>query len=155
MEAGPPAVNPRRAGGQGSPGNNAIVLAVSRDPLMDVLYHHGIGRFLRRGLVPAAGLDPQTALLARQLELGQPAIMECVAPMRARQRWREMTVEAGHRFTAVECICTDRAVHRARLNSAGPIPADAHQDGARPPRQCAATSKTQTRTSPPMPSGRG
>jgi hypothetical protein len=56
-----------------------------------------------------------TVLLARQLELGQPAIMESVAPMQARQRWREMTVEAGHRFTAVECICTDRAVHRARF----------------------------------------
>jgi len=53
--------------------------------------------------------------LARQLELRQPAIVECVAPRAARQRWRAMTARAGHRFTLVECVCTDRAVHRARF----------------------------------------
>jgi hypothetical protein len=53
--------------------------------------------------------------LARQLDLGQRTIVEMHRPMPVRQRWRQMTTEAGHRFIAVECFCTDRAGHRARF----------------------------------------
>jgi hypothetical protein len=51
----------------------------SRDPIMAVLYRRR-WPLLGRGSVPAMGLELQTVLLARQLELGQPAILECVAP---------------------------------------------------------------------------
>jgi predicted kinase len=86
----------------------------SRDPIMAVQFR-GPCRLLGRGRVPAIGLAVQTVLLARQLELGQPAILECAAPRPARQRWRAMTAAAGHRFILVECVCTDPAVHRARF----------------------------------------
>jgi hypothetical protein len=76
----------------------------SRDPIMVVLRGRGPWRRLPGpGTVPATGLELQTVLLARQLELGQPAIFECVAPRAARQRWRAITARAGHRFTLVEC----------------------------------------------------
>lgn len=65
--------------------------------------------------VPAAGLRLQTALLARQLELGQSAILECVAPLAARQQWRQMCAAAGARFVSVECTCPDPGEHRARV----------------------------------------
>ncbi len=55
----------------------------SRDPLMAVLAG---GKLLwlrpQRRWVPGTGLELQTVLLARQLELGQLAILECVTPLR-------------------------------------------------------------------------
>lgn len=99
----------------------------SRDPIMEVLQSRrrlpGQGwrpldrarRRLDRSWVPATGLEIQTALLTRQLKLGQPAVLECVAPVAVRQRWRQMSAEAGHAFLSIECVCSDPAVHRARF----------------------------------------
>jgi predicted kinase len=86
----------------------------SRDPLMRVL----TGRLPRRAL-PAAGLELQTALLARQLELGQSCVLECVMPSSVRTLWRGMVATAGDRFVSVECVCSDPAVHRARFEQRG------------------------------------
>jgi predicted kinase len=88
----------------------------SRDPLMAALLPPRAPRLVRRASwVPAAGLRLQTALLARQLELGQPAILECVAPLAARQEFRRLSVSAGCRFISVECTCSDADEHRARV----------------------------------------
>jgi predicted kinase len=87
----------------------------SRDPLMLALQAGGRPWAARRRWVPAAGLRLQTALLARQLELGQSAILECIAPPAARQEWRRISAAAGGRFLSVECTCTDADVHRARF----------------------------------------
>jgi predicted kinase len=98
-------------------GTALAIPVFSRDPLMQALRRPGRpGLAGRRGRwVPAAGLRLQTALLARQLELGQSAILECVAPPAARQQWRRMTLAAGCRFVLVECICQNPAEHRARF----------------------------------------
>jgi predicted kinase len=88
----------------------------SRDPLMAVLSGDRLRwRLLLGDWVPTTGLRLQTALLARQLELGQSAVLECVTPPAMHRRWREMTVHAGHRFVSVECVCSDPAEHRARF----------------------------------------
>jgi uncharacterized protein YjeT (DUF2065 family) len=92
----------------------------SRDPLMAALLPGRAPRMVRRlarhaPWLPAAGLRLQTALLARQLELSQPAILECVAPLTARQQWRRMCAAAGCRFVSVECTCSDPVEHRARV----------------------------------------
>jgi predicted kinase len=93
----------------------------SRDPLMQALHRAGRPWPRRRGRwVPAAGLRLQTALLARQLDLGQSAILECIAPPDARQQWRRMSVAAGSRFVSVECVCTDAGEHRARFERRHP-----------------------------------
>jgi len=91
----------------------------SRDPIMAVQFR-GPCRLLGRGRVPAIGLAVQTVLLARQLELGQPAILECAAPRPARQRWRAMTAAAGHRFILVECVCVYRSGGAPRPLRAAP-----------------------------------
>lgn len=83
----------------------------SRDPLMQVL-----ARRLPRRAVPEVGLELQTALLARQLELGQSCVLECVMPSSARARWLRMAVAARGHFVSVECVCSDPAVHRARFD---------------------------------------
>jgi predicted kinase len=88
----------------------------SRDPLMAVLFDGRLGwPRLLGDWVPATGLQIQTVLLTRQLELGQSAVLECVTPPAVRQRWREMTAQAGHQFVSVECVCSDAAEHRARF----------------------------------------
>jgi predicted kinase len=91
----------------------------SRDPLMEALLPSRAPRVVRRlawraSWAPAAGLRLQTALLARQLELGQSAILECVVPLAARRQWRQMCADAKCRFVSVECTCSDPAEHRNR-----------------------------------------
>jgi predicted kinase len=57
-----------------------------------------------------------TTLALRQLSLGQSAILD--HPSEAvsdRERWRGLAERAGAEFVAVHCVCTDPAVHRARL----------------------------------------
>jgi predicted kinase len=98
-------------------GDALAIPVFSRDPLMAALAA-GHPRFVRRclgGRTARAGLRLQTALLARQLQLGQSAILECVAPVSARADWRRLTAAAGGRYVAVECACSDQAMHRNRL----------------------------------------
>ena len=88
----------------------------SRDPLMRALQASLPWPVTRHGpWVPATGLGLQTALLARQLELGQSAILECIAPLAVRQEWRRMCLDSGCRFVSVECTCPDADAHRARF----------------------------------------
>jgi len=96
-------------------GTTLAIPVFSRDPLMRALHRAGRPWPARGRWVPAAGLRLQTVLLARQLELGQSAILECIAPRAAREEWRHMAVTAGGRFVSVECTCTDADEHRARF----------------------------------------
>ncbi|HKN98335.1 MAG TPA: AAA family ATPase [Pseudonocardiaceae bacterium] len=92
-------------------GSSLAVPVFSRDPLLAVLTRYGLsGRDLA-----TAGLDLQTALLARQLELGQSCVLECVLPNTTREQWRRMIAAAGSRMIAVECVCSDPEEHRARF----------------------------------------
>jgi hypothetical protein len=89
----------------------------SRDPLVDAqlaAYPRWVRRCLR-GRAARAGLRTQTRLLTRQLELSRSSIPECVAPAAARAEWRRLTLAAGGRYVAVECVCSATSVHRARV----------------------------------------
>jgi predicted kinase len=99
-------------------GRDLGVPVFSRDPLMAVLLRSDMAR----AKVPAVGLELQTALLTRQLELGQSCVLECVMPSAVRDVWRRMTEAAHGRFVSVECVCSDPATHRARF--------ERRQDGA-------------------------
>jgi hypothetical protein len=96
-------------------GTALAIPVFSRDPLMQALQAGLPGPLRPVRWVPAAGLRLQTALLARQLELGQQAILECIAPLAARQEWRRMSLAAGCRFVSVECTCSDAGEHRTRF----------------------------------------
>jgi predicted kinase len=55
------------------------------------------------------------SLIARQLILGQSAIVDCVAPDVVLTEWRELAEEHEASFLAVECVCTDEVLHRSRI----------------------------------------
>ncbi len=77
---------------------------------------------LNAGLTPAdrlgyAGYDLLTMLARQQLGLEQSAILDSVASFaRIRRQWRELAGEFDAQWRVVECVCSDEAVHRERLN---------------------------------------
>ena len=63
-----------------------------------------------------AGYELLTTLAQRQLQLGQSVILDSVASIEAvRTRWRELATTYQARWRVIECVCSDEAVHRARL----------------------------------------
>jgi predicted kinase len=59
-----------------------------------------------------------TTLAFRQLALGQSAILDFPAEdLATRTRWRTLASAAGAEFLVVVCVCSDRELHRARLES--------------------------------------
>jgi len=62
------------------------------------------------------GSELLTTLAFRQLELGQSAILDFPAEdLVTRTRWRTLARTAGAEFRVVVCACSDRKLHRARL----------------------------------------
>jgi len=76
---------------------------------------------LQSGHVPrdqlsSVGYPLLTALARRQLALGQSAILDSVVgPPRVRTLWRALAEEFGAAWRVVECICSDPALHRLRI----------------------------------------
>ena len=62
------------------------------------------------------GTELITTLAVRQLALGQSAILDHPGEdLAARARWSSLARRADAEFVAVHCVCSDPAVHRARL----------------------------------------
>lgn len=56
------------------------------------------------------------ALASEQLGLGLSVIVDAVNPVEAaREMWRALAREQGARLVIIECICSDRQLHRARI----------------------------------------
>jgi len=79
---------------------------------------------LSNGLVPTitekplgfASYDLLTTLAERQLMLGQSVILDSVASTETiRDAWRQITKQYGADWRVIECVCSDQAMHRARL----------------------------------------
>ena len=85
----------------------------AKDWLEAALWRSGIDRAQGSG---TAGYELLGSLAAGQLRLGQSAILDSVAGFeRLRQAWRALADESLAQFRAVECICSDEALHRSRL----------------------------------------
>jgi predicted kinase len=57
-----------------------------------------------------------TATIARQVQLGLDVIVDATGHSRqVRQRWRAATQSLGGVFVGVECVCSDEAVQRSRV----------------------------------------
>ncbi|WP_033443028.1 AAA family ATPase [Saccharothrix sp. NRRL B-16314] len=57
-----------------------------------------------------------TASIARQVQLGLDVIVDATGHRReVRQRWRSVTEHLGGVFVGVECVCSDEAVQRGRV----------------------------------------
>ena len=62
------------------------------------------------------GAEMLTTLAFRQLELGQSAILDFPAEdLATRARWRSLARTAGAGFRVIVCTCSDRKLHRIRL----------------------------------------
>jgi predicted kinase len=62
------------------------------------------------------GAELLTTLAFRQLELGQSAILDFPAEdLATRTRWQSLAHAAGAEFRVIVCACSDRDLHRARL----------------------------------------
>jgi predicted kinase len=55
------------------------------------------------------------SLIRRQLILGQPAIIDGVVPDETLTQWRTEVEQSGGRLLVIECVCTDEALHRSRV----------------------------------------
>ncbi|MEK7324551.1 MAG: AAA family ATPase [Chloroflexota bacterium] len=65
----------------------------------------------------SVGYELLTMLAERQLRLSQPAILDSVATFeRIREQWRSLAARYNASFRAIECVCSDEALHRARLD---------------------------------------
>lgn len=86
----------------------------SRDRIAGVLVKSGL---LRDDANPNDAAHDVMALLAeRQFHLGQSAIFDGVVGTEARQaRWRRLAADSGAALQVVQCVCSDGALHRARI----------------------------------------
>ena len=55
------------------------------------------------------------SLIVRQCLLGQSVIVDCLVPDEVLDRWGVTAAEHGHRYRVVECVLSDRTLHRSRL----------------------------------------
>lgn len=87
---------------------------VSKDLIEATLWRSGIGAEAGSGW---AAYELMTTLAEGQMRLGQSAVLDSVATYeRIRARWRALAAEAGASFQVVECVCSDDALHRTRLD---------------------------------------
>jgi predicted kinase len=91
----------------------------SRDPFMQSLLRHGLplAGLPEQGIpgVPALGYAMQTVLLEQQLVLGSSVVLECIMTEDILDTWMAIGRSHGANTVAVECICSDRELHRERV----------------------------------------
>lgn len=85
----------------------------SKDVIEATLWRSGIGREANSGF---AAYELLTALAEQQLCRGQSCVLDSVATFeRLRARWRTLASEHDAAFGVVECVCSNEALHRRRL----------------------------------------
>lgn len=111
----------------GLPGTGKSVLAesVGRELNIPVFAKDWLeATLLRCELVPtneekplgSAGYQLLTILAERQLMLGQSVILDSVAStVSIRSSWKQLAVKHDADWLVIECICSDKNVHRVRL----------------------------------------
>jgi predicted kinase len=88
----------------------------AKDWLEAALLRSGLGAGREGERTGYAAYELLITLAGRQLALGQSAILDSVASVEnVRRQWRELAAEHGARWRVIECICSDPALHRARL----------------------------------------
>lgn len=119
-------VPPRLVIFSGAPGTGKTTLAeyaaeslgaplFSKDELEATLWRSSIRRDANSGW---AAYELLTTLAARQLRLGQSAILDSVATLeRIRAPWRALAAEFSVPLRIVEATCSDGALHRVRLKA--------------------------------------
>jgi len=106
-------------------GKSALAEAVGRELGIPVFAKDWLeATVLRSKLIPAetekqlgsVGYDLLTVLAERQLSLGQSVILDSVASTASiRNIWSALGRKYSAGWFVIECVCSDIAVHRARL----------------------------------------
>jgi len=87
---------------------------LTKDIFEAALWRSGITRESGAGW---ATYEQLGSVAESQLRLGMPVVIDSVAPNeRIRSTWRDVASRTGARFLAIECVCSDESVHRARLD---------------------------------------
>ena len=68
-------------------------------------------------LVGPTVIELQSVLLERQLALGVGAILELSVDRAQRERWRAIAAHFDAPYFGIECVCSDRALHRQRFDA--------------------------------------
>ena len=91
--------------------------AFNGDWLMGALKpaHAALGTLQRSDYV-AAWFSLLRTLVTRQLMLGQSAVVDDVVSESQLPLWRETAARFSARLFLIECICSDEAIHRARID---------------------------------------
>ena len=76
--------------------------------------HAALGKLDRSAYV-AAWFGLLRTLVARQLMLGQSAVVDDVVSESQVVLWRETAARFSARLFLIECICSDEVIHRARI----------------------------------------
>jgi predicted kinase len=64
-----------------------------------------------------AAYELLTMLAERQLMLGQSAVLDGVVTFeRIRRQWHDLACQYGADFRVIECVCSDEAVQRGRID---------------------------------------
>ena len=85
----------------------------ANDQLEAALRRSGIGADANSGW---AAVELLTTLVSEQVRRGQSAILDTVATFeRMREPWRALAREHDAHLRIIECVCSDEALHRARL----------------------------------------
>ena len=107
-------------------GKSSIAEAVARELSIPVFAKDWLeATLIRCNLRPAesgpplgsAGYELLTTLAERQLQLGQSVILDSVAStLSIRAEWRALAQTYQAEWRVIECICSDEAVQRDRMN---------------------------------------
>ncbi len=107
-------------------GKSSIAEAAGRELRIPVFAKDWLEATLVRCGVPADGPFPLgyigyellTTLAQRQMQLGQSVILDSVASTQPiRDQWRDLARCYRASWHVIECICSDEAVHQARLST--------------------------------------
>ena|SRR5689334_18290093 len=89
--------------------------AFAGDWLMGALKPHGVLKALDRQTYLAMYYNLLNTLVARQLMLGQSAVVDCLINDDIAIRWHDNAAPYAARLLIVECVCTDIDLHRSRV----------------------------------------
>lgn len=106
-------------------GKSALADAIGRELCIPVFAKDWLeATLLRSKLIPAetekqlgsVGYDLLTVFAERQLNLNQSVILDSVASTESiRNTWRDLAMKYKADWRVIECVCSDVAVHRERL----------------------------------------
>lgn len=104
-------------GGLPGTGKSTLAASIARTLHSPLFAKDPIEAALRRSNIPDGGFaayEVLFSLASSEIESGRPVVLDAVFAFE-RLRSRAATL-AGAAFRAIECVCSDEAVHRSRLD---------------------------------------